>query len=240
MIHVGDKVKIGYTGAIYSTYPGFLDYFRQIGISTMCERVCAQYEYGHSPTEADARDKVFKVMFIREHGSLSGQNVAIINDGSVTYIINVNALTLVSSDVPFEVGDKVYIKDAGPTYSAWSNLIEQVSTAIPDGREVYRKWINNKSPLDSEVGGKSPEAIFTVKWIGHHIVRPDEAIVAIISNGCSTYIIGTDGLALAGEKSWDKYIIYVRNWAVMNKDTAQSVRDATGPKPYAEWLNNKS
>lgn len=238
MIHVGDKVKIGYTGAIYNTYPGFLDYFRQVGCSTMAERVCAQYEYGHSPTEADARDKVFKVMFIRQHGSLD-DILAIINDGSVTYIINVNALTLVSSDMPFEVGNKVYIKDAMPTYSSWSNLIEQVSTAIPDGREVYHKWTKNKSPSDSEVGGKSPDSIFTVKWIGHHIVRPDEAIVAIISNATSTYIIGTSGLAIAGEKSWDKYIIYVRNWAVMNKDTAQSVRDATGPKPYAEWLNDK-
>ena len=239
MIHVGDKVKIGYTGAIYNTYPGFLDYFRQVGCSTMVERVCSQYECGHSPTASEARDKVFKVMFIREHGSMDGDILAIINDGSVTYIINVVALTLVSSDVPFEVGDKVYIKDAGPVYSAWKNLIEQVRTAMPDGAEVYSKWINNKSPAPNEEGGKSPDSIFTVKWIGRHISRPDEAIVAIISNDRSTYIIGTDGLVKAGENSWDKYIIYVRNWVVVNKETAQSVRDATGPKSYAEWLNGR-
>ena len=239
MIHVGDKVKIADIGRIYSTYPGFLDYFRAVGCATMVERVCAQYEYGRSPTASQARDGVFKVMFIREHGSMDGDILAIINDGNVTYIIKVDGLTLVSSDMPFEVGEKVYIKDSGPTYSAWSNLIEQVHTVIPDGWEVYHKWTNNKSPSDSEVGGKSPDAIFTVKWIGHHVVRPDEAIVAIISNDDSTYIIGTEGLAKAGEKSWDKYIIYVRNWAVVNKDSAQSVRDATGPKPYAEWLNNR-
>lgn len=239
MIHVGDKVKITDTGKIYSTYPGFLDYFRQVGSSTMIERVCAQYEYDRSPAAADVRDKVFKVMFIREHGSLDNTIVAIINDGSITYIISIEGLTLVSSDLPFEVGDKVYIKDSGPTYSAWSNLIEQVRTAIPDGAEVYRKWVNNQSPLLYEEGGKSPEAIFTVKWIGHHVCRPDEAIVAIISNDRSTYIISAEGLAKAGENSWDKYIIYVRNWAVVNKDSAQSVRDATGPKPYVEWLNGR-
>jgi len=239
MIHVGDKVKITDTGRIYSAYPGFLDYFRQVGCSTMVERVCAQYEYGHSPTEADARDKVFKVMFIREHGSLEDTVIALINDGNKTYMIGIEGLTLVSSDMPFEVGDKVYIKDAGPIYTSWSNLIKNMSTVIPDGEEVFRKWNVGYSPTSNEVGGKSPDAIFTVKWIGHHIVCPDDAIVAIISNVTSTYIIGTSGLSIAGEKSWDKYIIYVRNWAVMNKDTAQSVRDATGPKPYAEWLNDK-
>lgn len=239
MIHVGDKVKITDTGKIYPTYPGFLDYFRQVGLSTMVERVYAQYEYGRSPTASEARDKVFKVMFIREHGSLDNNIIVIINDGSITYMIGIEGLTLVSSDMPFEVGDKVYINDSGLTYSAWSNLIEQVRTAIPDGAEVYRKWVNNQSPLLYEEGGKSPDGIFTVKWIGHHVCRPDEDIVAIISNDRSTYIISAKGLARAGESSWDKYIIYVRNWVVVNKETAQSIRDATGPKPYAEWLNSR-
>ena len=239
MIHVGDKVKITDTGKIYSTYPGFLDYFRQVGCSIMVERVCAQYEYGRSPTAADARDKVFKVMFIRGHGSLDDTIIALINDGSITYMIGIDGLTLVSSDMPFEVGDKVYIKDSSPVYSAWNNLIEQVRTAIPDGWEVYHKWVSNRSPLLHEEGGKSPDGIFTVKWIGHHVCRPNEAIVTIISNDTSTYIISAEGLAKAGENSWDKYIIYVRNWVVVNKETAQSVRDATGPKPYAEWLNGR-
>lgn len=240
MIHVGDKVKIADTGAIYNTYPGFLDYYRGVGSSSETEQVCSQYEYGHSMPEADARDKVFKVMFIREHGSMDDRTLAIVNDGEVTYIINVNALTLVSSDLPFSEGDKVYIKDSGSTYSAWSNLIKHVATVIPDGMEVYRKWTNNRSPLQNEIGGTSPDAIFTVKWIGHHICRPNEDIVAVISNNTHAYIMGVRGLKKAGENSWDKYIIYVRNWAVVNKDSAQSVRDATGPKSYAEWLNNKS
>lgn len=50
MIHVGDKVKIANTGDIYSTYPGFLDYYREVAHSTMTDRVCAQYTYGQSPT----------------------------------------------------------------------------------------------------------------------------------------------------------------------------------------------
>lgn len=239
MIHIGDKVKIAVLGAAYTTYPGFLDYYRETGASAVTESVCGQYEYGRSPTEAEARDKVFTVMFIREHGSMEGAILAVINDGSVTYIIKVAGLTLVSSDLPFAEGDKVYITDTGPTYSMWDGLIKNIVTVIPDGEEVYRKWYNGHSPTSDEVGGKSPEAIFTVKWIGHHIARPDEDIVTIISNNTRSYIVGIKGLEKAGEKSWDKYIIYVRNWAVVNKDNAQSVRDAMGPKPYAEWLNNR-
>lgn len=239
MVHVGDKVKIGAVGAIYNTYPGFLDYYREVGGSTTVERVCSQYVYGRIPTLNEARDNVFTVMFVREHGSLEHTILAIINDGNVTYIMDANALTLVSSDLPFAEGDKVYIKDSGPVYSGWYGLIKNMVTVIPDGADVFRKWNDGHSPTSDEVGGKSPEAIFTVKWIGHHVARPDEAVVAIISNNTRTYIMGIEGLSKAGEKSWDKYVIYVRNWAVMNKDSAQSVRDATGPKPYAEWLDSR-
>lgn len=240
MIHVGDKVKVEDVGLMYSTYSGFLDYYREVGSSDVIERVCSQYGYGNSPTTAEIRDKVFTVMFVREHGAIDGRKLAIINDGSVTYIINVQGLSLVSSDLPVTEGDKVYIANPGPVYSMWANLIKNMSTVVPDGEEVYRKWYNGHSPTSEEIGGKSPDGIFTVKWVGQHVARPDEDTIAIISNNTRTYIIGTKGLAKAGEKSWEKYIIYVRNWAVVNKDTAQSVRDATGPKPYAEWLNNKS
>jgi hypothetical protein len=240
MIHIGDKVKIGHTGAVYTTYPGFLDYYRDIGSSTIVERVCSQYEYGREPTETEAQCNLYTVMFVREHGSMPGSKLAVINDGNVTYIFDTNALTPVSSDMPFAEGDKVYISNSGCIYSIWSDFVKHMSTVIPDGEEVYRKWTYGRSPADNEVNGESPDAVFTVKWIGHHVSRPDEATIAIISNATSTYIIGTKGISKAGEKSWDKYIIYVRNWAVVNKDTAQSVRDAAGPKPYAEWLNNKS
>jgi len=244
MVHVGDKVKIGFRGAAYSTYPGFLDYYREAASSTTAvERVCSQYVHGRSVTEAEAQNSVFTVMFVREHGALTGEKLALINDGNVSYIININALTLLSTDMPFTEGDKVYIIDSGPVYpvySSWDRLIKHVSTVIPDGEEVRHKWIDGHSPTADDVGGKSPESIFTVKWIGRHVSRPDEDIVAIISNNNRTYIMSARGLAGAGEKSWDKYIIYVRNWAVVNKEAAQSVRDATGPKPYAEWLSNKS
>lgn len=240
MIHVGDKVRIEDAGRLYSTYSGFLDYYREVGSSTMVERVCSQYEYGNSVTTSEVHDKVFTVMFIREHGTIEGNILAIINDGNTTYIINVEGLSLISSDLPFAEGDKVYIKDAEPIYSMWDSLIKNVTTVIPDGEKVYRKFYSCHSPSAEETGGKSPEALFTVKWIGHHMSRPNEDITVIISNDAHTYIISAKGLAKAGEKSWEKYIIYVRNWAVVNKDSAQSVRDATGPKPYAEWLNNKS
>ena len=239
MIHVGDKVKIGYTGAIYSSYPGFLDYYKFIGTSAVEERVCSQYALNHSPTDEEVRDKVFTVYYVREHGSLEGRILAVINDGNVTYIINVNALTLVSSDLPFSEGDKVYIKDVMGCYSSWDRLLQGVSSVIPDHMEVCRKWTDGVTPSESLEGGKSPDAIFTVKWVGHHITRPEEAIIAIISNNNKTFIMGVNALAKAGEKSWEKYIIYVRNWAVVNKDNAQSVRDAMGPKPYAEWLNGR-
>ena len=240
MIHVGDKVKIATSGAIYTTYPGFLGYYREVGSSSVVERVCSQYVYERSPTDEEVRNTVFTVMFVREHGSMEGDILAIINDGNVTYIIKVNGLTLVSSDLPFAEGDKVYISNSGNVYSMWGNLVKNMATVIPDGEEVYRQWTRDHSPSSDEVGGKSPEAIFTVKWIGHHVARLDEGITAIISNGTHSYIIGIEGLAKVGASSWDKYIIYVRNWAVVNKDSAQSVRDAAGPKPYAEWLNNKS
>lgn len=240
MIHVGDKVKIGFTGALYTTYTGFLDYYRDCSSSTLTDRVCGQYKYEHSPTNEEVRNTVFTVMFVREHDSREGVILAIINDGNVTYIIDAYALTLVSSDLPFTEGDKVYINDSGVTYSLWGNLIKHMSTVIPDGEEVYRLWTHDHSPSSNEVGGKTPEAVFTVKWIGHHVSRPGDGIIAIISNGRHSYIIGTKGLKKAGESNWDKYIIYVRNWTVVNKDSAQSVRDATGPKPYAEWLSNKS
>ena len=239
MIHIGDKVKIGYTGAIYTSYAPFLDYYRQCGASTMIERVCSQYVYGNSPTDAEVRDNVFTVMFIRAHDCMEGRTLAIINDGNNTYIFDVSALNLVSSDIPFREGDKVYISDSGHTYSAWKELVNNMCTVISDGEEVCSLWALDRSPLLAEVGGKSPEGIFTVKWIGHHISRPDEAVLAIISNGKHSYVMGTKGLSKAGESSWEKYIIYVRNWVVVNKDSAQSVRDATGPKPYAEWLNSK-
>lgn len=238
-IHVGDKVKVEDVGLMYSTYSGFLDYYREVGSSDVIERVCSQYGYGNSPTTAEIRDKVFTVMFVREHGSMT-KKLAVINDGSVTYIVNVQGLSLVSSDLPVTEGDKVYIKDTGSIYSVWESLIKNVTTVIPDGVEVRCKWTKGHSPTSEEIGGKSPDGIFTVKWVGRNIAHPEEGITVIISNGNSTYIIGAEGLARAGEKSWEKYIIYVRNWAVVNKDSAQSVRDATGPKPYAEWLNNKS
>ena len=171
---------------------------------------------------------------------MEGDILAVINDGEVTFIINVNGLTLVSSDLPFAEGDKVFIKDPGPLYSMWDTLVSHMSTAIPDGEEVRHKWTSSRAPSDDEVGGASPKAVFTVKWIGHHISRPNEDVVTIISNGTNVYVMSVRGLAEAGEKSWDKYIIYVRNWAVVNKDSAQSVRDATGPKLFTEWLNNKS
>ena len=65
MIHVGDKVKIAFIGAAYTTYPGFLDYYRDCGSSIMVERVCSQYEHGRSPTAEEARTKTFTVMFVR-------------------------------------------------------------------------------------------------------------------------------------------------------------------------------
>lgn len=241
MIHVGDKVKIGFTGALYTTYPGFLDYYREVAhASAITERVCNQYEYGRSPTDEEVRDKIFTVMFVREHGSMEGDILAVINDGDETYIIKVEGLTLVSSGLPFTEGDKVYISNSGNIYSMWDSLVKHMSTVIPDGEEVYRKWRNGHSPTDDETGGKSPDSMFTVKWIGRHPARPDEDVTVIISNNASTYLIGAKGLTVVGEKSWDKYIIYVRNWAVMNKDNAQSAMDATGPKSYAQWLADKS
>lgn len=238
MIHTGDKVKVEDVGLMYSTYSGFLDYYREVGTSTMIERVCSQYEYGNAPTTSEIRDKVFTVMFVRER-AIGGKKLAIINDSHVTYIINVAGLSIVSSDLPFAEGDKVFITDPMRVYSSWEELIKHASTVIPDGVEVYDKWLISRTPTDSEVGGKSSDGIFTVKWIGHHVSRPNDDILTIISNNTHTYIMSTKGLARAGENSWEKYIIYVRNWAVVNKDNAQSVRDATGPKPYAEWLNNR-
>jgi hypothetical protein len=239
MIHVGDKVKIATLGFDYTTYPGFLDYYRDVGSSTIVERVCGQYEYGRSPTEEEARTKVFTVMFVRAHGAMEGRKLAVINDGEVTYIVNVEGLSLVFTDIPFTEGDKVFITDSGPVYSMWTSLVKNMATVIPDGEEVYHKWRDGHLPTPDEEGGKSPDGIFTVKWIGHHIARPEEDIIAIISNNMRTYIIGTKGLTAIVDKSWDKYIIYVRNWAVVNKDSAQSAKDATGPKPYAEWLNDR-
>lgn len=240
MIHVGERVKVEDVSWMYTTYSGFLDYYREVGCSNVTEQVCSQYSHGRSPAPSEVRDKVFTVMFVREHGAIDGRKLAVINDGSVTYIINVQGLSLVSSDLPVTEGDKVYIANPGPVYAMWDNLIKNVTTVIPDGVEVRRKWTKGHSPSENEIGGKSPDGIFTVKWVGRNIAHPEEGITVIISNGNSTYIIGAEGLARAGEKSWEKYIIYVRNWAVVNKDTAQSVRDAAGPKPYAEWLNNKS
>lgn len=240
IVHVGDKVQVATVGGIYNTYPGFLDYYREVGSSEVIERVCSQYEYGGSLTQAEAREKVFTVMFVREHGAMEGRTLAIINDGSVTYIIDVYALSLVSSALPFAEGDKVYIKDSGNAYSMWESLIKNMATVIPDGEDVYRKWYIGHSPTADEIGGKSPDAIFTVKWVGRHVARPEEDVVVIVSNNTRTYIIGAQGLAKAGEKSWDKYIIYVRNWAVANKETAQSVADSTGPKTYPQWLSDKS
>ena len=239
MIHVGDKVKIAMIDRAYTSYPGFLDYYREVGGSSTVERVCSQYEYGREPTGEEARNNVFTVMFIREHGGLDNRNLAVINDGNKTFIIDVEGLTLVSSDLPFAEGDKVFIKDTGPVYSLWDTLIKNMATTMIDGEEVYRKWTDDRSPSSDELGGKSPEAIFTIKWIGHHVTRPEEDIVAIVSNNTHTYVIGTRGLERVGENSWDKYIIYVRNWAVINKNSAQSVRDATGPKSYAEWLSGR-
>lgn len=240
MIHVGDKVRVAVIGSVYNTYMEFLDYFRDVGGFTRTEQVCSQYVYGCSLTASEAREKVFTVMFIREHGVIAGRVLAIINDGEKTFIIDVNALVLISSDIPFKEGDKVFIIDHRRVYSTWMELIKHASTVIPDGEEVYQKWVSNHSPSLNEEGGKSPETIFTVKWIGHHISRPNDDILVVISNNTHAYIMSTKGLARAGDSSWDKYVIYVRNWAVVNKDSAQSVRDATGPKPYAEWLNNKS
>ena len=238
MIHIGDKVEITDTGKIYSMYPGFLDYLREISSSNLIERVCSQYEYGRSPSVEDTT-RVFTVMFIREHGSLEGDILAIINDGSVSYIIDVNALTLVSSDLPFSEGDKVYITNIGHIYTGWLELVKNMSTTMPDGEKVYHKWLMGLRPTSEETNRQSPDSIFTVKWIGYHISRPNEDKIAIISNDSHTYIMSVKGLETAGEKKWDKYIIYVRNWAVINKETAQSVRDATGPKPYAEWLRDR-
>lgn len=239
MIHTGEFVKIADIGAIYNTYPGFLDYYREAGTSTMIERVCSQYEYGRSPTQTEARNNVFTVKFVREHGSLEGRKLALINDGDKTFIIDVEGLALVSSNLPFTEGDKVFITDPMHVYSTWHELIKHASTVIPDGEEVYRKWSDGCSPKDNEIKGKSLEAVFTVKWIGHHISRPEEDILAIISNNAHTYIMSTKGLARAGESSWDKYVIYVRNWAVVNRETVQSIRDAAGPKSYAEWRSGR-
>lgn len=239
MIHVGEEVRITDKGKVYSSYPGFLDYYRDVGTSTVVERVCSQYEIGRQVTDVEAHENVFTVMFVREHGSLEDRNLAIINDGVVTYIIGVEGLTAISSDLPFTEGDKVYITDTGPVYSSWERLVKHMATVIPDGEEVYRKWTCDRSPSENELGCKSPDDVFTVKWIGHHISRPEDDIVAVISNNTHTYITGVKGLVSVGNKSWDKYVIYVRNWAVVNKNSAQSVRDATGPKSYAEWLNGR-
>ena len=242
MIHVGDKVRIAVTGAIYSTYPGFLDYFRNVAGSTMVERVCEQYEYGYSPTDEEVRGKVFTVMFIREHGSMEGDILAIINDGTRTYIIKVDGLILVSSDLLFTEGDKVYISDSGATYSAWEDLVKNMCTVIPNGEEVCRLWTREGAPLSDEVGGSTSEALFTVVWVGHHVSRPDEAVIAIITNGRHSYLIGVAGLTkIEGQvgDTWNKYIVYVRNWAVVNREQAQSTEDVEGPKSYSKWLENK-
>ena len=89
MIHVGEQVRITDTGKVYSTYPGFLDYYRQCGASSVTERVCSQYEFGREVTDEEAHDNVYTVMFIREHDRLEGRKLAIINDDNGTFIIEI-------------------------------------------------------------------------------------------------------------------------------------------------------
>ena len=150
IVHIGDRVKIVDMGRIYSTYPDFLDYYSDFSGTTLYERVRRQYTFGRLPTQAETRN-VFTVMFVREHGSESGRKLAVINDGAVTYIINVEGLTLVSSDLPFTEGDRVFIRDSSYVYSEWQKLIKHMSTVIPDGAEVYQKWSNCRNPDAEEI-----------------------------------------------------------------------------------------
>ena len=100
MIHVGDKVRIFELGKVYSSYPGFLDYYRDTGSSSMVASVCGQYKLNRSPTEAEVRDKVFTVMFIREHGSLENRKLAVINA----------RLQAERCVLPMQIGRHVYFK----------------------------------------------------------------------------------------------------------------------------------
>lgn len=248
LLHIGDKVKIVDAGRVYTAYRSFLDFYRQIGRTTeFIDGVIEQYVEGVSPDETD-EDMKYVVCYLHRH-ELYDSQVAVINNGLKTFIIGVEGLELISSDLCFHVGNIVRIRDTGSCYSLFDDLIKANKDQISEYDEVWHRFAVGRSASDiAEITDpRSYLSLFKVVWVGGHPTRlnRDTGSIAVITNSKYTFVMGFEGLELTGEGSlpevsWDKYIIYVRNWAVINKDSAQSVRDAAGPKSYAEWLKSKN
>lgn len=250
LLHIGDKVKIVDAGKVYTTYRSFFDYYRQIGHTTeFIDGVIEQYAEGISPDETDA-DMEYVVCYLHWHGDYTDKQLAVINNGLKTFIIGVEGLELISSDLCFHVGDIVRIRDTGNCYSLFDDLIKANKDQISEYDEVWDRFAMGRSAssIAEITDPRSFLSLFKVVWAGHHPTMLNDAhagSIAVITNSKYTFVMGFEGLELTGESSlpevsWDKYIIYVRNWAVVNKDSAQSVRDAAGPKSYAEWLKSKN
>jgi hypothetical protein len=90
-------------------------------------------------------------------------------------------------------------------------------------------WSADRTPTEGTEG--------KVLWIGRHVSRPREDVLYIVQTGEGVFVLGEKGLEFtedtARDITWEKYLIYVRNWCTKHKNFAPSSN--AGPLSLPEW-----
>lgn len=228
MVCIGDKVKVIREGGIYTTYRAFTTRYLEKFHSVHTQHISGNYRENDYPTE-DEMAHNFTVEYIAEHSDFPGVIVTVISSeltGRV-FIYGADALAVVTPVSSHKVGQKIRIKDNSHTYTGWDTLINSQRGVIAS--DLCDVWSEDKTPTEGTEG--------KVLWIGRHISRPQEDVLYIVQTGEGVFILGEEGLEFAedivGDITWEKYLIYVRNWCTKHKNFAPSSN--AGPLSLPEW-----
>lgn len=228
MVCIGDKVKVIREGGIYTTYQNFIARYMIEFSSEHTHRIGAAYWEGTYPTE-DEMAHNFTVEYTAQHDAYTGTIVTIISSeftGRV-FIYAADALSTVTPVSSHKVGQKVRIKDNSHTYTGGDTLINSQRGVIAS--DLCDVWSEGKTPTEGTEG--------EVLWIGRHVSRPQEDVLYIVQTGEGVFILGEEGLEFldgtAGDITWEKYLIYVRNWCTKHKNFAPSSN--AGPLSLPDW-----
>jgi hypothetical protein len=228
MVCIGDKVKVIREGGIFTTYTSFMTEYVAKFRSIHTQHISGNYRENDYPTE-DEKAHNFTVEYIAEHSDFPGIIVAIISSDITgrVFIYNADALSVVTPVSSHKVGQKIRIKDNSHTYADWDTLIRSQRGVIAS--DLCDVWSAGKTPTEGTEG--------KVLWVGRHVSRSQEDVLYIVQTGEGVFVLGEKGLEFtedtAGDITWEKYLIYVRNWCTKHKNFAPSSN--AGPLSLPEW-----
>ena len=163
-MYVGEKVRVIDSGKQYTTFLRFLaDNILEIGNEHL-----KKFRYGREITDEEMNDE-FTVEFIAKHPTYPNNEVAVITNGTYTYIFGTDGLASISE---VKVGDEVYITDVGEVYSCFEKFMFDNYSSI--GTSVFWDFKYGAGPKDDKT-------IYRVAYVAKHPDKNDKlAIVQLL------------------------------------------------------------